>query len=314
MSRIAAIGEVMVELVPYPAADEKGREIKVVSYAGDTFNTAVYMARLGADTEYVTLLGDDAHSDRILQLMADEAIGSSAIERLPGRAPGLYMISNTPDGEREFAYWRKEAPARQLFASDAAVAALAQQLSNCDNIYISGITLAIISPEARQRLVEFLRTFRARGGRVIFDSNYRPRLWATRSEAQAAVMAVMKQADIALLTLDDEQLLWGQDSVEACEERYRDCQLDELVLKRGAEEVIVITVQGRQSVPVPPVKNVLDTTGAGDTFNAGYMAARLKGLSPIEAASEGIRCAGIIIRHRGGVIDRDIFQREYEGQ
>ncbi len=311
MSRIAAIGEVMVELAPYPVADEKGREIKVVSYAGDTFNTAVYMARLGAETEYVTLLGDDVHSDRLLQLMADEAIGSSAIERLPGRAPGLYMITNTPDGEREFAYWRKEAPARQLFSSDAAAAALARQLSDCDNLYLSGITLAIIPPEARQRLVAFLQAFRARGGRVIFDSNYRPRLWATRSEAQTAVMATMRQADIALLTLDDEQLLWDENSVETCEARYRNCQLAELVLKRGAEEVVVITAQGRQSVPVPPVKNVVDTTGAGDTFNAGYMAARLKGLSPVEAASEGIRCAGIIIRHRGGVIDRDLFLQEY---
>jgi 2-dehydro-3-deoxygluconokinase len=312
MSRIAAIGEVMVELAPYPAADEKGREIKVVSYAGDTFNTAVYMSRLGTETEYVTILGDDAHSDRILQLMAEEAIGSGAVVRLPGRAPGLYMISNTPDGEREFAYWRKEAPARQLFASDAAVAALEEQLSNCDSVYVSGITLAIIPADARQRLTEFLQTFRARGGKVIFDSNYRPRLWASKSEARAAVMAVMKQTDIALLTLDDEQLLWDESSVEACEERYRDCQLDELVLKRGAEEVIVITVGGRQTVPVPTVKNVVDTTGAGDTFNAGYMAARLKGLSPVEAAHEGIRCAGIIIRHRGGVISRDVFQREYD--
>lgn len=314
MSRIAAIGEVMVELAPYLVTAEMNRELKVVSYAGDTFNTAVYMARLGTSTEYVTILGDDSHSDRILQIMAAEGVGARAVTRLPGGAPGLYMISNTPDGEREFAYWRKEAPARQLFASDAAVAVLIEQLADCDTVYISGISLAIISAEARRRLTDFLEAFRTRGGKVVFDSNYRPRLWQSKSEAQRALLNVMKQTDIALLTLDDEQLLWDDNSVEACEERYRDCKLQELVLKCGAGEVVVITAEGRQTVPVPPIKNVVDTTGAGDTFNAGYMAARLKGLTPVQAAGEGIRCAGITIRHRGGVIDNAIFQREYFGQ
>lgn len=316
MSRIAAIGEVMVELAPYLiAADDadKPREVKALSYAGDTFNTAVYMARLGAQTEYVTILGDDPYSDQILALMDKEAVGASAVARVPGTSPGLYMISNTPDGEREFAYWRKEAPARQLFGSDEAVAKLTEQLSDCDTLYVSGITLAIITPEARTRLVGFLETFRARGGKVAFDSNYRPRLWASKEEAQEAVMAIMAHTDIALLTLDDEHLLWGEAPVEYCQDRYRSCKLQELILKRGAAEVIVITPHGRQTVPVPPVKDVVDTTGAGDTFNAGYLAARLRGLSPVEAAREGIRCAGITIRHRGGVIDRDVFQQEYGG-
>ncbi len=317
MSRIAAIGEVMVELAPYfPVSrqeqQESDRDIKVVSYAGDTFNTAVYMARLGAATEYVTILGDEAHSDNILQIMAREQVGATAVERLPNSAPGLYMISNTPDGERQFAYWRREAPARQLFASAAAVAALAEKLGDCDSVYVSGITLAIISAEAREHLGRFLSDFRARGGKVIFDSNYRPRLWPSAADAQAALLAAMAHTDIALLTLDDEQLLWDEGSVDACEQRYRHCGLQELVLKRGADEVIVITPEGCEVVPVPPVQGVVDTTGAGDTFNAGYMAARLKGLTPVEAAKEGIRCAGITIRYRGGVIDREIFLREYE--
>lgn len=311
MTRIAAIGEVMVELAPWHGAIGETRELKVLSYAGDTFNTAVYLARLGVSTEYVTLLGDDSHSDRILALMADESIGTAAITRLPDTCPGLYMISNTADGEREFTYWRKEAPARQLFGSDDATVLLAEQLAGCNAVYVSGITLAIIPEAARLRLLDFLKNFRANGGHVAFDSNYRPRLWQSSAEAQQAVLAIMAQTDIALLTLDDEQLLWGDDSLESCRERYRRSPWQELVLKRGAREVVVLTPEQQQSVPVPPVDGVVDTTGAGDSFNAGYLAARLQGATPAQAAAAGIRCAAIVIRHRGGVIDRSTFLQEY---
>lgn len=313
MPRIAAIGEVMIELAPFASAAEPERQLRALSFAGDTFNTAVYLARLGTDTDYVTILGDDPYSDQIIACMEKEGIGSTAVTREAARFPGLYMISNTPDGEREFAYWRGEAPARQLFGTDDAAAVLAQKLSTYSTLYVSGITLAIITPDARQRLAAFLKRFREQGGHVAFDSNYRPRLWRSKQEAQEAMLAIMAQTDTALLTLDDEQLLWEDGTVDACQKRYAHCQLNELVLKRGAQEVIVITAEGETHIPVPPVTGIRDTTGAGDTFNAGYLAARLRGMNPEDAAKEGIKCAGIVIRHPGGVIERQVFLGEYSG-
>lgn len=309
-AHIAAIGEVMVELSPYPTAQEESREIKALSYAGDTYNTSVYMARLGLKTDYVTLLGDDAYSDQILQRMQDENIGAEMIERRAGRAPGLYIIRNTPDGEREFFYWRNEAPARELFSDPTASVRLYQQLQQCDCIYLSGITLAIMQESARASLLDCLSKLRAKGAKIAFDSNYRPRLWSSASAAQEAMSAIIKQVDIALLTLDDEALLWGDDTLEGCKKRYPDCP--ELVLKRGADETILL-VDGKESrVPVPPVDNVIDTTGAGDTFNAGYLAARLQGASPEESAANGTRCARVVIQHRGGVIGKTLFESELE--
>ncbi|WP_111642931.1 sugar kinase [Marinimicrobium alkaliphilum] len=311
MARIAAIGEVMVELSPYPTAQEEKREVMALSYAGDTFNTSVYMARLGTQVDYVTILGDDPYSDQILARAQAENIGTGMIERLPGRAPGLYIIRNTPDGEREFFYWRKEAPARELFNDDAAAAKLAKQLAGCDAVYLSGITLAIMSETARITLGYLLAELRSEGITVAFDSNYRPRLWPSKEAAQKAMLSVLQHTDIALLTLDDEGLLWGDDSIDGAKRRYADLSLQELVLKRGAEESIIIRNGQEERVPVPKVNNVIDTTGAGDTFNAGYMAARLKGAEPADAAKEGTRCAGIVIRHRGGVIDKMTFEGEY---
>ena len=310
MAHIAAIGEVMVELAPFPTPDNNGRDIMALSFAGDTYNTSVYMARLGLKTDYVTQLGDDPYSAQIMQRMAAENIGTGMINRLPGRSPGLYIIRNTPDGEREFFYWRKEAPARELFSSQEAADKLCEKLQSCNCVYLSGITLAIIGEQSRVFLYQSLAKLRAQGVTVAFDSNYRPRLWSDKTQAQQAMLAIMKHTDIALLTLDDEQLLWGDDSVEGCKQRYADFALRELVLKRGADDAIIITPDEELRVPVAPVQGVIDTTGAGDTFNAGYLAGRLHGKSLEDSAKQGIRCAGIIIRHRGAIIDKAIFDKE----
>lgn len=310
MAHIATIGEVMVELAPFPTQATTEPDLMALSFAGDTYNTAIYMARLGIQTDYVTQLGVDPYSAQILAQMDREKIGVSLINCLPGRTPGLYIIRNTPDGEREFFYWRKEAPARELFANAKDAAHLTQQLASCDCVYLSGITLAIISADARQHLLQSLRELRQQGVKIAFDSNYRPRLWSSPAEAQAAMLAIMQHTDIALLTLDDEELLWGDNTLTGCIARYQDFGISELVLKRGAKEAIIIADDQETHVPVPPVNNIVDTTGAGDTFNAGYLASRFQGGSITEAAQQGIRCAGIIIRHRGGVIDKQVFLNE----
>src|SRR5690606_20271733 len=173
-----------------------------------------------------------------------------------------------------------------------------------------GISLAIITNKARENLIQCLAQLRSKGVKVVFDSNYRARLWSSVSLAQDAMKEVLQHTDIALLTLDDEHQLWGDDSVSGCVERYADYPLSELVLKRGAEDTVMVVGGHQFQVPVPPVDQVIDTTGAGDTFNAGYLAARLQGQEPVAAAQQGNRCAGVVIRHRGGVLDKTLFNTE----
>jgi len=311
MAKIACIGEVMIELAATESSDQ-AREFKALSYAGDTYNTAVTLARLGTDTTYVTRLGDDHYSDAIIARLHTEGVGTQAIIRQESTVPGLYMIHNSPDGEREFFYWRSQAPARELFTQRQEISLLEQTLNDCTMVYLSGITLAIISPAARQQLLAFLRRFKERGGQVAFDSNYRPRLWQTPEQAQQATRELLSVTDLALLTLDDEELLWGdsEDPVAAVQQRYGDYSIAEIVLKRGAQEVIIVKGEQRTQVAVPKVEQIVDTTAAGDTFNAGYLAARSAGESAEAAAAQACRCAAVIIQHRGGVIDRELYLSE----
>lgn len=311
MAQIACIGEVMIELAAAEAGPQGG-ERKALSYAGDTYNTVVTLARLGTPTAYVTRLGDDHYSDAIIDRLTQESIDTNCIIRHEGKVPGLYMIHNSPDGEREFFYWRDRAPARQLFHIEGELTTLAKQLDNTKMLYLSGITLAIIDDSGRKNLTKFLQAYKARGGKVAFDSNYRPRLWESPQHAQQANREILALTDLALLTLDDEELLWGTDgdAVAEVKARYRDCDIGEIVLKRGAEDVIILQGDSEERVNVPQVTDVVDTTAAGDTFNAGYLAAHLAGKTATEAAAQANRCAGIIIRHRGGVIDKQVFLDE----
>lgn len=311
MARIAAIGEVMVELAPYPEATNSEQEIMALGFAGDTFNTAVYLSRSGAQTDYVTLLGDDPYSSQIIALAASEGIGTHMIETMPGRLPGMYMIRNSADGEREFYYWRKEARARELFAEKNHTERLTKQLMSCDYLYFSGITLAIISEHSREVLLDFVDKYRAQGGVFCFDINYRPRLWDCQKQAQTVMMEMMKHADVALLTLDDEHQLWGDGTIEATVSRYATCGIHELILKRGAKEVVAVVDGEEVHIPVPRVEGIVDTTGAGDSFNAGYVSARIQGHDYRTAVEHGVHVASIVIRHRGAIVKQTKFDAEY---
>jgi 2-dehydro-3-deoxygluconokinase len=313
MVRLAAIGEVMVELAPYPVkkTEANAPELMALSFGGDTYNTSVYLSRLGIQTHYITNLGDDPYSQLVLKRMADENIDTHMIQRLAGRSLGLYTIRNKQDGERDFFYWRKESPARELFSTPESSEILFEQLKVTDCIYLSGITLAIISQQARENLIAVLKRLKKLNVIIAFDSNYRPRLWSTKQEAQAAILQLMQITDIALLTLDDEYLLWDDNNIQSCQQRYRHINLQELILKRGAQDVVALSAQTQTTIPVPSVPNVVDTTGAGDSFNAAYLAARLQGATIEDAVQKAIRCAAIVIGVRGAIVDKWAF--DYEG-
>nr|BFD42737.1 sugar kinase [Pseudomonas sp. FFPRI_1] len=297
--RIACIGECMIELQQH----HDGRLQQ--SFGGDTLNTAVYLSReLGelARVDYVTALGDDSFSDAMCQGWAAEGIGLELVQRLPGRLPGLYCIQTDARGERRFLYWRNEAAVRDCFTSVAAGPIL-EALKGYDVLYFSGITLAVLGESGRSKLLAMVSEARQRQALIVFDNNYRPRLWASVEQARAAYREVLPQVDLALLTLEDEQALFAYSDVEAVFEAYRGTP--EVVLKRGAESCLVRGVGGAFDVPAQRVDKVVDTTAAGDSFSAAYLASRLRGESPEQAAQAGHRLASRVIQYPGALIPRD---------
>jgi len=306
MLRIASIGECMIELSE--TADAGGQMRR--TFGGDTLNTAVYLARsLGetpapahpASVHYVTALGDDPFSAEMLAAWHDEGIDTGLVFRLPGRLPGLYIIRTDAAGERTFHYWRSAAAARELLRAEQAES-LASALSGFDLVYLSGITLGILDGESRQRLFALLEALKHAGCRIAFDTNHRPRLWQGRAEAQEAVTRVLGLAAIALPTFDDEAALFDDPDPEATARRLHGLGVAEVVVKCGAAACLV-SLHGQQArVAAETVARPVDTTAAGDSFNAAYLAARLGGEDPQAAAAAGHRLAARVIAHKGAII------------
>lgn len=297
-NRVAALGECMIEMFRRPDGS------LTMGFGGDTLNTAVYLARLGTPVDYVTALGDDTISEDMIAAWAAEGVGTGHVLRVPNRLPGLYLIETDSSGERRFLYWRDRAPARELFALPQ-TPELSKALEGYGIVYLSGISIAILGEQGRERLFEVLQRVRARGGKVAFDTNWRPRLWPDIETARVAFDRMLRLTDIALPGVTDLRDLYGDADADAVLARVRDAGVSEIVLKLEQPGCVVIENGEAVEVPALKVATVVDTTAAGDSFSAGYLAARLRGEGPADAARAAHRLAAAVIQHRGAIIPRE---------
>lgn len=297
LGRIACLGEVMVEVA------RTGGDTARIGVAGDTFNTAVYLSRaLGPGrVAYVTALGQDRQSDRILDALHAEALDTSHVARLPGLMPGLYLIDTDATGERSFSYWRSTSAARQMFAEGSGLTP--DFLDGFDTLALSGISIAILDVPARDRLAWALTRFRARGGRVAFDSNYRPVLWPDVATARAEMTRFIALCDIAFPSQDDEAALFGDAGVPSILDRYGAAGIRQGALKCGAAGAIALD-GSRLHRPAATGLSVVDTTAAGDSFDAGFLSALDRGEDTASCLAAAATLAERVIAVRGAILPR----------
>ncbi|WP_047042488.1 sugar kinase [Vibrio mexicanus] len=310
IQRVAIIGECMVELSkpPQPEGETATPNCSLSQgFGGDTLNTAIYLSRMtqsaGLETCYITGLGVDPFSRQMLEAWREEGIDTQGVYQLADRVPGMYAIETDESGERQFYYWRNESAARfWLEAIDTET--VMNTLSSCQLIYLSGISLAILPEDSRARLMTFLAECRDQGAVIAFDNNYRPRLWEAPEVAQHWYQNMLALTDIAFLTFEDEQLLWEDETEQQAIQRTLESGVGEIVIKRGAQACWIVYDGQQIEVAAQKVANVVDTTAAGDSFSAGYLAKRVLGESPTEAGHSGHQLAATVIQHRGAIIPK----------
>lgn len=298
IKRIACIGECMVEISGVKA----GQKECAIGFAGDTFNTAVYLKRCvgeAIDVSYVTAIGSDSISDQMLACFEDHQLATNLVSRHATKTPGLYMITTDDDGERHFTYWRDQAAARTMF--DGWTGADFDVLNQYDLVYLSAITLAILPEEARKQLGRWIDGYRRQGGLFAFDSNYRPRLWPDQATAQQATMSMWERCDIALPSADDEMALFDETEAAEVKVRLESAGVKSGALKNGASGPLLFGNAPKDGNYLA-AENVVDTTAAGDSFNAGFIASIARGKSTEEAAMAGHQLASRVIGVPGAII------------
>ena len=292
------IGEATLEL----ARGADGRF--ALGSGGDTFNTAIYLVRAGIATAFASALGDDPYSDAIFSLAQAEGVSTDLILRAGGRLPALALVDADAQCNRRIHHWREASPARELFELPN-WSRVAEALLEARLIYFSGITLSLYSNIGLGRFLATVELARDNGIKIAFDGNFRPHDWKGDLTRTRTVFAeALKRVDIALPAYDDEAVLWGDPSPEATIERLQAFGVNEIVVKNGPNSALIAASGKRDTVPVPEVVVPVDTTAAGDGFNAGYLAARLSGRGALEAAEAAHKLAAKVIRHRGAITPR----------
>lgn len=292
---IAVLGEPMIELSP------AGPDLVRIGVAGDTYNAAVMMSRLGHPVRYLTGLGDDEFSARILSAMQHHGLDTSGILTIANRSPGLYAISNSATGERTFAYWRDGSAARAALTAPPAIDEMWRATRRAGHFYWSGITLALMSPPCRDRWLTALIDYRTDGGVVYFDTNYRARLWADESDVREWYERAIMGADYLLPSVEDLTAVFGWTSGSQAIAELAKAAPRARVALTGAGSAFLYDGNIRE-IPLAVSDRPVDTTGAGDAFSGAFVAAIVRGSSVPDAAQQGHLAASRVVAYPGAIL------------
>ncbi|MCY9825795.1 sugar kinase [Vibrio chagasii] len=312
MSHIAIIGECMIELNGAPFGTMQQ------SYGGDTLNAAIYLTRSATSyahqtdipavrTSYVSALGSDAISQEMLNRWQDEGLSTEFVLIDEQRSPGLYLIQLDDVGERTFLYWRNDSAARYM-VQHPNFDKIANELRDVDMVFLSGISLAILPHSDQLKLLTIIEGLRERAVTIAFDSNYRPKLWESESATKECYQLGYQVTDIALVTFDDEQQLWGDQTPQDTIDRLHRLGVKTIIVKLGAEGCLVSETPEKAPslIETTPVETVIDSTSAGDSFNGGFLSCYLSGGSVEQACRQGNALARLVIQHHGAIIPKTI--------
>jgi len=293
--KILSIGECMAEFSP----DEQLGKFNL-GFAGDTFNTAWYIANNHADVNsaYFSKVGDDELSDQMLKFMSDNQVDTTYIKTVAGATIGLYLISLV-DGERTFSYWRNKSAATFLGQN---VDDVGNAMKKQDMIYFSGITLAILDQNSRKNLFSCLKSARRAGKKIAFDPNLRPKLWNDKKEMCDVIMAGANLSDIILPSFEDEATWFSDADPMSTLARYQNVGAETVVVKNAGDPVSFWSQHGTGTYLVESVEKIIDSTAAGDSFNAEILVGLLREIPLADAINNAANLAKKVLMGQGALV------------
>ncbi|AJI75529.1 pfkB carbohydrate kinase family protein [Francisella philomiragia subsp. philomiragia ATCC 25015] len=309
-NKLLAIGECMLEL---SGQIQLGSQAKL-NFGGDVLNTALYFARLNGDVSFITALGNDNFSAQMISHWDTENINTSEVLKIKDRVPGLYAIQTDNQGERSFYYWREQAPIKDIFYH-LSKENLDRYNKEYNYLYLSGISLSRWDNKQLEIFANWLKDFRNSGDgkEIIFDLNYRPKCWKSKEQTKGYLEKVLKHVTIVLTTFDDEEMLFDDVNYQKTLDRYNRFDIPIVIIKHGINPTVLQYQNTISLIEATKIVTPIDTTAAGDSFNAAFLAAFSNNLNLQTSIEFAQNFAAEIIQHQGAIIDKshtDIYTNQ----
>jgi 2-dehydro-3-deoxygluconokinase len=289
---VVTAGETMLCLSPYAASAFSGTDLCRRGYGGAESNTAIALARLGVATAWFSRVGADPFGDELLVTLAHEGVHTAGVLRDPDRQTGVMFKERPTVHESRVRYYRAGSAACQLGSGDVA----GLPLDGARLLHLTGITCALGSGP-REFVTGAMERARAAGLTVTFDPNYRPALWSPAA-ARAEYRRLLPLVDQLLLNESEAALIVDETDPVAAARRLQGAGPRVVVLKRGREGAVAAADDLVLSVGAYPV-TAIDSVGAGDAFNAGWIYGQIQHRPPADALPVAAWVAARVAAHAG---------------
>ena len=292
---VCSIGEAMIEI------SNIKNSLYNQSFAGDTLNFCNYLDKKKLNAFFLSAIGKSEINQSLLNFVKSKNISTKYIKQINQFEIGLYLIKNKDNGEKQFFYWRDESAAKQYF-NNIDFLNLYKELKNFDYIYFSGITLSIIHISKLNNFIKLLKLLKSKKIKIVFDFNIRPSRW-NKKNLNIFLDSVLKFVDICFLSGEDMNYWKNKNNIKSYEQIVRKYKLKHSIFRKNAKFTYVFLNKTRYVFKNKLLKRVVDTSGAGDGFNAAYLSNFIVNNDPVLALKAGSSLGSKIVMKKGAIVD-----------
>ena len=292
---VCSIGEAMIEI------SNIKNSLYNQSFAGDTLNFCNYLDKKKLNAFFLSAIGKSEINQSLLDFVKSKNISTKYIKQINQFEIGLYLIKNKDNGEKQFFYWRDESAAKQYF-NNIDFLNLYKELKNFDYIYFSGITLSIIHISKLNNFIKLLNLLKSKKIKIVFDFNIRPSRW-NKKNLNIFLDSVLKFVDICFLSGEDMNYWKNKNDIKSYEQIVRKYKLKHSIFRKNAKFTYVFLNKTRYVFKNKLLKTVVDTSGAGDGFNAAYLSNFIVNNDPVLALKAGSSLGSKIVMKKGAIVD-----------
>lgn len=266
MKKVTAIGELLIDFVP----KEKGCALKEVTEfrrvaGGAPANVVTAVSKLGGRGVMISQVGEDAFGTHICDVLQSNGVDTSYVFRTNKANTGLAFVSLDATGNREFSFFRN--PSADLFLSPEQITE--EMLTDTAIVHFCSVDL--VDAPIRRAHEKLIRMAQEKGIIISFDPNVRLPLWSSADACQKTIREFLPMADLIKLSDDEIEFVTGFSKESEAVQHLLDGRCRMVILTKGADGAEVYTKNASVHVPGRKVAEVVDTTGAGDSFIGSFL-------------------------------------------